>query len=210
MMTMQSLDLLPELQKLPISEDAQDLGYPDTVLRLRATDKDHFAIELAEGADETMEALFEAVNVPDELNEAHEILYPDSASPLHEHYQEMVERGESSVTGFVSNLKGKVAEIEAESLLEDRFHGSDFKIVESINQPGWDLHGFTPEGQEILVQVKMGGEDYASQVLERMQNDHGILFATSTEIYDRLLERSPELAGQLIDTGISTRSSLIA
>ena len=99
MMSMQSLALLPELQSLPAAEDAVDLGFADTVTRLRGMDKDHFAIEIAEGVDESVDGLFNAVpNVPDELSEAHELLYPDSTLPLHEHYQEMVERG-----GQVSN-----------------------------------------------------------------------------------------------------------
>ena len=204
MMSMQSLALLPELQKLPAVEDADDLSFTDTVSRLRAMDKDHFAIEIVEGVDEAMEALFDAVpNVPDDLAEAHELLYPDNASPLHEHYQEMVERGDRSVTGFVSNLKGKVAEIRAEDLLEDRFPGYDFSIATDLTQSGWDLHGVTPGGEDILVQVKMGSEGYVADVLERMRDDPAILFATSSEIYASVLESAPELADQIVDLGIS-------
>ena len=161
-MSMQSLALLPELQNLPAAENALDLGFTDTVTRLRGMDKDHFAIELAEGIDETADVLFDALpNVPDELSEAYELRYPDNTLPLHEHYQEMVERGDSSVTGFLSNLKGKVAEIKAEDLLEDRFSGYDFNLADNLNQPGWDLRGIDSDGHEILVQVKMGGADYS-------------------------------------------------
>lgn len=203
-MSMQSLVLLPELQKLPIIEDAGDISFADTVSHLRAMDRDHFAIEVVEGADETVEALLESVpNVPDDLNEAHEILYPGDTPPLHEHYQEMVDRGENSVTGFVSNMKGKVAEIRAEDLLEDRFPGYDFNIASDLNQPGWDLRGITSDGQDILVQVKMGGEGYVGDVLERMHDDPSILFATSSEICGSVLESAPELSDQIIDLGIS-------
>ncbi|MYE55307.1 MAG: hypothetical protein F4X34_08970 [Chloroflexi bacterium] len=203
-MSMQSLALLPELQKLPAVEEADYLSFDDTVSRLRAMDKDHFAIEVVEGVDETLEALFDAVpNAPDELSEAHELLYPGDAPPLDEHYQEMVERGERTVTGFVSNMKGKVAEIRAEDLLEDRFPGYDFSIASDLTQPGWDLHGVTPEGQDILVQVKMGGEGYVANVLERMRDDPAILFTTSSEIYDSVLNSAPEMTDQIIDLGIS-------
>ena len=89
---------------------------------------------------------------------------------------------ERSVTGFVSNLKGKVAEMRAEDLLEDRFPGYDFSVASDLDSPGWDLHGVAPEGQDILVQVKMGGEGYVADVLERMRDDPAILFATSSEI----------------------------
>ena len=204
MMSMQSLALLPELQSLPAAEDAVDLGFADTVTRLRGMDKDHFAIEIAEGVDESVDGLFNAVpNVPDELSEAHELLYPDSTLPLHEHYQEMVERGDRSVTGFVSNLKGKVAELEAEQLLEDRFSGYDFNLAENLNQPGWDLRGIDSDGHEILVQVKMGGADYAYDVIDRMQDDPDTYFAVSQEIYQKVSESSPELSAQLIGLGES-------
>ena len=64
------------------------------------------------------------------------------ALELHEHYQQMAWNAEtSSVQGFVSNLKGKIAELEAEGLLEDRFSGYDFSIADNLNQPGWDLRG---------------------------------------------------------------------
>ena len=203
-MSMQSLALLPELQNLPVAEDAVDFGFADTVTRLRGMDKDHFAIEVAEGVDETIEPLFDVVpNVPDELSEAYEILDPDSPLELHEHYQQMIERGDSSVQGFVSNLKGKVAELEAEGLLEDRFSGYDFSIDEDLSQPGWDLSGVNSDGHEILVQVKMGGANYAYDVMGRMRDDPDTLFAVSQEIYQKVSESSPELSAQLISLGES-------
>ena len=202
-MSMQSLALMPELQSLPAAEDAYNLGFSDNVTRLRAMDKDHFAVELSEVVDETIEPLLDAIpNVPDELAEAHELLYGDNASPLHEHFQEMVERGDRSVTGFVSNLKGKVAEIKAEDLLEDRFPGYDFTIAPDPTQPVWDLRGIGPDGQEILAQVKMGGEGYARDVLERMQDNPDTLFVVSHEIYESIAESSPELLDQLINLNI--------
>ena len=62
-MSMQSTALLPELQKLPLSEDAQGLDFSDTVTRLRGMDKDHFAIEVSEIVETTLEGVFEARNV---------------------------------------------------------------------------------------------------------------------------------------------------
>ena len=203
-MTLKSLDLLPELLRLPTSHAAQGLDFRGIVTCLRELGKDHFAVELSEGVDETIEALISAVpNVPDELSKAYSLLYPNSEAQLHEHYQDMVERGERSVTGFVSHLKGKVAEIKAEDLLEERFPDSDFRIAVNLNQPVWDLQDVTSDGQEILAQVKMGGEGYVQDVLERMHEGTSVLFATSTEIYKAVLQSSPELSDQLINLGIS-------
>ena len=199
-MSMQSLALLPELQILPVAKDAVDLGLSDTITRLRGMDKDHFAIEVAEGVDETADVLFDALpNVPDELSGAYELSYPDSELSLHEHYQQMVESGDREVTGFISNLKGKVAELEVEHLLEDRFSGYDFSLAENLNQPGWDLRGVNSDGHEILVQVKMGDPNYAYNVMERMGDDPDTLFAVSQEIYQKVSESSPELSAQLIN-----------
>ena len=203
-MSMQSLALLPELQNLPVSEDAQDLDFVDTITRLRSMDKDHFAIEVVEGVDETFEAVLEAVpNVPDDLIEAYELLYPDNPLPLDEKFQEEAAEGARNLGGFVSNLKGKVAEMRAEDLLEDRFSGYDFSIAEDLNQPGWDLSGVNADGHEILVQVKMGDVEYAYDVMGRMRDDPDTLFAVSQEIYQKVSESSPELSAQLISLGES-------
>ena len=105
--------------------------------------------------------------------------------------------------GFVSNLKGKVAELEAEGLLEDRFSGYNFSIAEDLNQPGWDLSGVNSDGHEILVQVKMGTEGYANDVADAMQDNPDTYFAVSQEIYQKISESSPELTAQLINLGES-------
>lgn len=202
-MSMQSLALLPELQNLPVSEDAHGLDFHDTVTRLRSMDKDHFAIELTEGVESAMEGLFDWRNVPDDLKEAYELLYPDNPFSLDEKFQEEAAEGASNLVGFVSNLKGKVAELRAEELLEDRFSGYDFSIAEDLSQPGWDLSGVNAEGHEILVQVKMGAEEYAYDVAEAMRDNPDTYFAVSQEIYRKVSELSPELSHQLISLGES-------
>ena len=100
-----------------------------------------------------------------------------------------------------------MAELKAEEVLEDRFPGYEFEIAQDLNQSVWDLKGIPSDGtSEILVQVKMGGEGYTSDVLSRMQEDPEVLFAVSSEIHDRIVERMPQLAGQLIDLETSNLS----
>ncbi len=202
-MGMRSLELLPALRSLPASEDVPEFNFEESVRRLRATDGNMLAIEVSEGVDETLEGISQA-NVPDDVESAFSLLYPNSDIPVHEYYENTLALGERSATGFVSNLKGKVAEFKTEDLLEERFQGYDFEIARDLNQPVWDLHGISSDGTEdILVQVKMGGEAYASDVLGRMQDDPDVLFAVSSEIHDKIIERVPELAGQLIDLNTS-------
>ena len=158
-MTMESLSLLPRLRKLPASENITTLDHDETVTRIRGMDRDHFAIEVSQATEEVLEALFHARNVPDNLvnnlNEAYDRSFSSFAEQgrsVHEHFQEMMERGPNSVTGFVSNLKGKVAELEIESALEERHSGYDFELAESATQPGWDLIGTSPDGEDIFIQ----------------------------------------------------------
>ena len=199
-MSMQSLALLPELKALPAAEDVSALNYDETVARIRGMDRDHFAIEVSLAAEEAMEALFEARNVPDELTEAFGRAFSNVAekSSLHEHYQAMMDKGSGSVTGFVSNLKGKVAELKTESALEERFPGGDFRFAESATQPGWDLIGRFPDGSKILIQVKAGSVSQASEAVDAMQANPNVDFAVSSEIYGRIAETHPELLGRIV------------
>ena len=196
-MTMQSLDLLSGLRKLRPAVDADALNHDETVARIRGMDRNHFAIEVSLAVEEAMEALFQARSVPDELNEAFGRAFSNVAenNSLHEHYQEMKERGTSSVTGFESNLKGKVAELKTESALEERFPGGDFELAESATQPGWDVIGRFPDRPDLFVQVKTGS---ASEAVDAMQANPDVAFAVSSEIYDRIAETHPELLGRIV------------
>ena len=154
---MDSLALLPDLEKLPIDDGAFDLEFEGQTTRIVAMDRDHFSIEFATAVETPLMALFEARNVDDVISEAHNLAFSNSDMSLHEHYQKMVSRGEESVTGFISNLKGKVAELRAPSVLEDRLPGYRFEIAEDPTQPIWDIRGIGTEGSDpIFIQVKAG------------------------------------------------------
>ena len=207
-MGMQSLALLPKLQKLPAAEGAAALGHDEAVTRLRAMDRDHFAIEVSQATEETLEALFDWRNVPDEtvddLNEAFTRAFSNLAEQgksVHERFSESSARGLAAETGFVSNLKGKVAELKAEDILEDRNPGYNFELAVSPTQPGWDLIGTSPDGPPIYAQVKFGAETYADDTLEAMREHPNYPFAVSSEIYQDIAESHPELLGRLVDIG---------
>ena len=200
---MQSLSLLSELQKLPPAEGVAALDHDETVARIQGMDRNHFSIEVSQATEEALEALFDARNVPDVLNDAFGRAFSSVAesTSLHERYQEMMERGPGSVSGFVSNLKGKVAELKVESILEERNRSYDFELAESPTQPAWDLVGTSPDAPDIFVQVKVGGQGYADEVVDAMQEDPNIEFAVSGEVYDAIEESHPELLGRLIEIG---------
>lgn len=203
-MSMQSLALLPELENLPAAEDAVDLGFTDTVTHLRGMDKDHFAVELAEGVEIALKGLFQWRNVPDVLTQAHDLAFPNDG-PLNDHYQEVLARGPAAVRGFWNNLKGKVAELEALPLLEDRFPGYNFSLAENPNQTDWDIYGVSPEGDELYVQVKTQMVENVSRVTRRIEEsaDLNIQFVLNQELYDRVLESNPDYSERLIESRMS-------
>ena len=202
----ESISLLEDLRHLPVGDEVEEYSHETAISKLRGTDKDTFALEVAQATEEALGALFEARNVPDVLNDAYGLSFGNDSQTwsLAEYFQEMMERGDRSVGGFVSSLKGKVAELESVRILEDRFPGYSFEIAANPNQPVYDLIGRGPEGVgDILVQVKAGGLGYAGDVMQRMdETPEHVYFAVSSEIYDRLMESSPEAAGRLLDTGI--------
>ena len=207
-MGMESLALLPELQKLPAAEGAATLGHDEAVSRIRAMDRDHFAIEVSQATEETLEVLFDWRNVPDEtlddLNEAFTRAFSNLAEQgksVHERFSEISARGLAAETGFVSNLKGKLAELKAEDILEERNPGYDFELAASPTQPGWDLIGTSPDRPNIFAQVKFGDETYADNTLEAMREHTNFPFAVSSEIYDRISQSHPELLDRLVDIG---------
>lgn len=207
-MTMQSLSLLTDLVKLPAAEDVATLEKGEIVSRIRAMDRNHFSIEVSQATEEVMEALFDARNIQDDLvNDLTEAYrrsfssFADQGRSVHEHFQEMMGRGPESVRGFISNLKGKVAEVKVESVLEERFPGYDFQLASNPTEKGWDLKGESPDGEDIFIQSKFGAEEYADEVLDAMQEYPNYPFAVSSEIYDTIEQVQPELLGRLIDMG---------
>lgn len=205
-MTMQSLALLDDLRQLPVSDEAAGYSHGNAAAKLRGMDRDFFSLEVAQATEVAMEALFEARNVPDVLEQAYRTVFTEASKSkeLHEHFMEMVASGDSSARGFVNRLKGTVAEIESVPLLEKEFPGFKFELASSPIQEGYDLIGRGPEGAEdILVQVKAGGVSYAGDVMERMEETPSdIVFALNVELHEKVLEKMPEASDRLRNTGI--------
>ena len=169
-------------------------------------DSDFFSLEVAQAAEEALGALFEARNVSDLLNDAYGLSFGNDSQTwsLAEYFQEMMERGDRSVGGFVSSLKGKVAELESVERLEERFPGYSFEVAQNPNQEVWDVIGKGPEGTgDVFVQVKAGGLDYARDVMQRMEEapEH-VYFELSKELHAKVLELQPDVADRLLNSGI--------
>lgn len=200
---MESLALLPALEELTAAPVRGPLAVADVLGAMDHMKAEQFSIETAIGAESVLQALFDWRNVPDDLGEAYEKAFTASGTSLYEHYGDIVERGESSLRGFVSTLKGKLAEVRLEPQLEEWFPGYDFELAADPTQGIWDLKGVSLENAgDIFVQVKMQAVSAAGDVVERMQDNSNVLFAVSHELYEKILDQHPELIGQLLDTEV--------
>ena len=114
-MTMQSSNLLPALRELPEGDDSGlKRTFRDNITGIVNMDRAMYAAEFAAGASFGMWAIFDNVNVDDTLAQAYTAQYPSQAAEesLYEQWQEMMDRGPEAMEGFLSGLKGKVAEFE--------------------------------------------------------------------------------------------------
>ena len=138
----------------------------------------------------------------DRLFAAYEMAYPDLAADhsLYEHYLRVSEAGESSLTGIISGLKGKLAEIRAKDTLEQSGY-TNVEIAENATHPVWDIDAVSPSGERELFQVKTGAESYAGEVSATMEAQPDVNFMVSSEIYQRVTDASPEYVDRLSDIG---------
>ena len=201
-MGMESTDLIPAVRQLPSELDASGWDYAEMIRRIRSSDKGLFAIGVAQATEEALESLFEWRNVPDEISrgQAYERAWPTESqeTSLVDNYIEALEGGSRSVGGFVSNFKGKVAEIQTGTALEERFPGYDFSLGKKYNEPGYDLHGTSPDGPDIFVEVKARAAGDVHKVAADMMENPDIPYAVSTDIWLALAEKYPDLLERII------------
>ena len=202
---MQSTNLLSELEQIPLCVEHERYTYEGVVKQSELMRNDLFAIEVAAGVEDTFSTLFDARNIPDDLFKAYKDAFPNISNDhsLYERYVLMVGRGENSVGSFISNIKGKLGELRIQELLKQDFPGYSFEIAKKQNQPIWDILATSPDGTVVQIQVKIGGEEYAGNVLARMQENPDVLFAVSNEIRAKILAEHPELADRFIDLDLS-------
>ena len=170
-------------------------------------DRDHFAIEVSQATEETLEALFHWRNVPDEtvddLNEAFTRAFSNLAEQgksVHERFSEISVRGLAAETGFVSNLKGKVAELKAEDILEERNPGYDFELAAVQRSQGGTLSVHRPAIRTSLPRSSSETKHMPTILWKRCASIPTIRLR-SVARYTEASESHPELLGRLLDIG---------
>ena len=202
-MSLKSLSLMPQLLELP-GEPGNDRRSARRHLEaLFHTDGPMYAAEQASATAAGFWVLFDNVNVDNTIARAYQVQYPNLAAEhsLHEQWIEMMDRGEGSMTGFISGVKGKVAEFNA----ADQFRESgwtDVEVAMNSTQPVFDITATPPGGgPEVHWQVKTGGAEYANEVTDAMAENPEVQFAVSSEIYERIADSTPEAVDRLLDMG---------
>ena len=212
-MNMRSTRLLPALQKLPGGEPGQQKALREIITDLVNTDRAMSTAEYASALSAGMWFIFDdrsfmginipftGINIDDRLFEAYEAQYRSLAADhsLHEQWQDMVERGPDSMEGFISGLKGKVAEFETNGWLESKGWAT-MTLAPDPDHPFWDNIGINPDGKVGVVQTKTGESSSASDVQDCMAEEHHNLYE---QVYGdvqkwvadpEILEKHPELA----------------
>ena len=198
---MQSLNLMPELLKLPAGPTDSPQLSRDRLTALIGADRALYAAEISSASSAGLWTVFNEANVDDNLRAAYEAQYPNLAADhsLCEYWQSMMNRGEESMQGFISGIKGKIAEFNAAEQLRDAGY-TNVTIAENPTQAVFDIIAIPPGGgAEVHLQVKTGGANYASEVLDAMQRSPDVHFAVSSEIYNEISESAPEMAERMLE-----------
>lgn len=199
---MRSTELLPGLSQLPPKHPRRRKSHGELLTDLARSEPALQAADATAAASLALWGIYPHVNVDDRLFEAYELAYPGLAADhsLHEHYLRVTEEGEASFRGFVSGLKGKLAELHAKEALEQ--HGyTNVEVAGSATQSVWDISAVGPSGQPELFQVKTGAATYASDVAQAMEAHPDVHFMVSSEVYERVSDPSLGQVDKLTDLG---------
>lgn len=211
-MTLQSSNLLPALRELPGGKSDEYKSFRDHITSMVNMDKAMHGAEFASAVSTGLWFIFSdrsvaginipgtGINVDDRLFEAYEAQYPRLAADhsLHEHWQEMVDRGPDSMEGFINGLKGKVAELDAKEQLQQRGY-TNVEIHSDSNHPISDISAINPDGEPVIISVKTGTSYTAGDIEGWMAEDPDVLFALGSELHQKAA-----------DAGIDTADSVIA
>ena len=202
-MSMQSANLLPALKELPGDAYDRRKSFREMMAELVETDRTAFAAEMSAATSWGLWAIFDDINVDDELlgnmEHAHNLYSGNYEGTLAEHFQEMMERGPASVDGFINGLKGKVGEINAKDMLEQQ-GWTNVEIAPNPTQAVWDISAVNDAGETVLFQVKVGAAEYSGDVADAIESaPPDVVFLVSGEIYDRIADTAPELLDSVVN-----------
>ena len=199
-MRMESSDLLPALQQLPGNSPPERQSFRGALAEIVSMDRSMFAAEFTSATSFGLWALFEGTPLTDGVNvddysreaiiEAGVRAFPNDNQSVWEHHQEALNSPETYNNSFMNPLKGALAEVHARDSQNQA--GGSVELAPVRNQPGWDVYGTSPEGNDTQIQVKTGESYGLSDIQEHMDKyplgheDYADHYALGTELYDKV------------------------
>ena len=168
---------------------------------LVGTDRGMFAAEFTSAVSASLWAVFDRVNVDDNLSRAYKTRWPDMADDhsLYEQWRSLAESGHGVGHNewFFNGLKGQLAEFEAQELLEAKGF-TNVKLAPIANQESWDISAISPAGRDVTISVKTGTSYSTGDVQGLMEGNPDHLFALSAEIHQRVVESGMETGDRIV------------
>lgn len=150
---------------------------------------------------ETLASYINAGDIPNEIQRAYELTYPNVAAGR-SFIDQVGSLDSEQLVGFASGLKGKLFELQYVDYLNDGHLPEGFRaaLAESATQPGWDIGIYGPDGAlKDAIQAKATDSvDYVRDALERYPE---IDVVTTSEVHSHLLMQG--FADNVIDGGVS-------
>ncbi len=150
---------------------------------------------------ETLAAYINSGRVPEEIQRAYELAYPNVAAARS--FADQAERlGGQELVGFVSGVKGKLFELQYAAYLNDGrlpdgFHA---QLADSPTNPGWDIAIIGPDGAlHDTIQAK--ATDSVAYVSNALEQNPQIDMVTTSEVHSYLVMQG--FSESVIDSGIS-------
>ena len=125
-----------------------------------------------------------------------------------EHWRREMVEGDRNEQGFISNLEGKVAEINTKEQLEQQEGVAKVNFARNSegefdpNYPDVDLFATMSDGQVVPHQVKTGtSESQVQEILDALRSNENLHGDVSSEIHKKIAEREPNMEDRLMNIG---------
>jgi len=125
-------------------------------------------------------------NVPADIQQAYEAAFPIE-SQMESFSEKVNSLSDEQLTGFISNIKGKLFEIKYTDYLNsgELPDGYFAQMAESVNQPGWDIQ-IIGEDSEIVNQIQLKATNSVGYVQEAIERYPEIDVVSTDEVYSQL------------------------
>ena len=150
---------------------------------------------------ETLAAYVNSGRIPEEIERAYALAYPNVAASRS--FAGQVERLDGQeLIGFASGVKGKMFEMQYVDYLNDGHLPTGFRaeLAHSATNPGWDIAIIGPDGV-LRDTIQAKATDSVSYVADALETNAHIDVVTTSEVHSHLVMQG--FAENVIDSGIS-------